>query len=127
MRCDEEAIRLGLEAPLPKFEDDFKPKSQVSAEGTGNAAAAEEKQQQIAASLPSLDDLDFSEPQNVQTQSAFLPALQPPAQPQAAVNPGQAGLTEEQKASIWYLRPEDKANYMKIFKMFDKNGSGSLT
>ena len=23
-RCDEEAIRQGLEAPLPKFEDDFK-------------------------------------------------------------------------------------------------------
>ena len=24
IRCDEEAIKLGLEAPLPKFEDDFK-------------------------------------------------------------------------------------------------------
>ena len=24
MRCDEEAVRAGAEAPLPSFEDDFK-------------------------------------------------------------------------------------------------------
>ena len=44
------------------------------------------------------------------------------------MNPGQGGnLTEDQKKSIWYLTANDKQNYMKIFKMFDSNGSGNLT
>ena len=41
-RCDEEALRLGLEAPLPKFEDDFKlPGGSSSVENP--AANAEER------------------------------------------------------------------------------------
>lgn len=56
-----------------------------------------------------------------------MPPANPPSQPQAAVNPGHGSLTQEQKNSIWYLKPEDKTNYMKIFKMFDKNNSGSLS
>ena len=28
---------------------------------------------------------------------------------------------------MWYLKPEDKANYIKMLNKFDQNGSGSLT
>lgn len=38
-RSDEEAIKLGLEAPLPKFEDDFKLPGGGSANGQSNPAS----------------------------------------------------------------------------------------
>ena len=56
-----------------------------------------------------------------------MPPVHPPPQPQAAVNPGPGSLSEEQKKSIWFLKPEDKTNYMKIFKMFDKNNTNTLS
>ena len=36
-------------------------------------------------------------------------------------------MTEQQKQSQWYLKPEDKNNYMKMFTKFDTNSSGTLS
>ena len=57
MRCDEEAVRAGAEVALPNFEDEFK-----SIVGPNKSNPQPMPQQDIAENLPSLDDLDFSEP-----------------------------------------------------------------
>ena len=39
----------------------------------------------------------------------------------------QSQLSDQQKSSEWYVKPEDKVNYMKMFRNFDKNNSGNLS
>ena len=48
--------------------------------------------QDIAENLPSLDDLDFSEPQNVPTTSALMP---PQSNPNLSAAPSLETLTEQ--------------------------------
>lgn len=60
----------------------------------------------MADSLPDFDQLDFSTGMPKQPQFSLMA-------PQQSFSQGP--LSEAQKQSLWYLKPEDKTQYLQIF------------
>eukprot|EP00347_Sterkiella_histriomuscorum_P010340 403376681 len=130
IKPNEESLQFNIDVDLPKF--DPAPLALTSSEQVREKP--EIRAEEIAASLPDLDSLDLNQFNNI---SSLIPSVNQ-VQQQKVMNQAQQQMMKQQqmmhqqvleraKQSPWFIQPEEKERYLKIFAQVDKENMGFLS